>query len=383
MPGVKKNILVFSDWYLPAYKAGGPVKSIAALGFHLKEEFNFYIITSNKDLFESQPYKTVKTNEWNILPNGEHVFYFSDEAFSLKNLKALLQETAYDAVYLNSFFSKRCTIYPLLLKKSGHIKKPVIIAPRGMLSSGALQLKSKKKSAFIALAKLFSLYKDLIWQATSVQEENEIKNIFGAGATILRVSNLSLPPIQQRIEYNKQVNEVKICCVARISKVKNIRFALEVLQSIQTGTIIFDLYGPAEEADYYAACMELAAKLPENIHVSFKGDLQGNEVEQALKQYHLFFLPTLNENFGHAIVEAMQNGCIPLISDRTPWRNLQAQAIGWDIALDEKEKFVAAIQEVLAMPQTAFEERSKAIQQYALTHCMDVANIDLYKKLFL
>lgn len=350
--------------------------------FHLKEEFNFYIITGNKDLFSTEPHKNIKNNEWNTLPNGEHVFYFSDERFSYKNLAALLKDTPYDCVYLNSFFSKRFTIYPLLLKKLDKINKPVVIAPRGMLSGGALQLKSKKKNVFIGLAKLFSLYKNLIWHATSAQEEGEIKNIFGANQTVYKISNLTMPPVESRTDYNKQINEVRICCVARISKVKNILFALEALQGINTGTIVFDLYGPPEEADYYKQCREFAATLPKNITVSFKGDLQGNEVEQVLKKYHLFFLPTLNENFGHAIVEAMLNGCIPLISNTTPWRNLQTQNMGWAIPLNEKEKFIDAINEVLQMNQTQFETKSKAVQQYALTHCMDVANVEAYKKLF-
>ncbi len=350
--------------------------------FHLKDAFNFYIITGNKDLFSTEPHKGIKSNEWNVLANGEQVFYFSDEYFSRKNLAALLKDTAYDCVYLNSFFSKRFTIYPLLLKKLNKIDKSIVIAPRGMLSSGALHLKSQKKNTFIALAKLFSLYKNLTWHATSAQEEGEIKNVFGTNQIIYKISNLTLPPVESRTDYNKQVNELRVCCVARISKVKNILFALEVLQSIHTGTIVFDLYGPPEEADYYKRCTELAATLPKNITVSFKGDLQGNEVEQALKKYHLFFLPTLNENFGHAIVEAMLNGCIPLISNTTPWRNLQSQNIGWDISLNEKEKYTMAINEALQMNQTTFENKSKAVQQYALTHCMDVANIEAYKKLF-
>jgi hypothetical protein len=78
----------------------------------------------------------------------------------------------------------------------------------------------------------------------------------------------------------------------------------------------------------------------------------------------------------------MLNGCIPLISNTTPWRNLQTQNLGWDIALTEKEKYAAAIKEALQMNQTEFETKSKAVQQYALKHCMDVANIDAYKKLF-
>ncbi|MFI5141216.1 MAG: glycosyltransferase, partial [Bacteroidia bacterium] len=349
---------------------------------HLKNDFNFYIITGNKDLFATESHKGVKSNEWNVLPNGEHVFYFSDDFISFKNLRSVVEKVEYDSVYLNSFFSKRFTIYPLLLKKIGAIKKPMLIAPRGMLSSGALNLKAKKKNTFIGLAKLSSLYKNVIWHATSVQEETDIKIIFGTKTSVHKISNLTLPPTKNRTDYSKNSNEVKICCVARISKVKNILFALEVLQNIKTGTIEFDLYGPAEEVDYFKLCKELAAKLPYNITVNFKGDLQGDEVEQTLKNYHLFFLPTLNENFGHAIVEAMLNGCIPLISDTTPWRNLQVQNVGWDIALNEKEKFATAITEVLQLSQTDFEQKSKAVQQYALTYCIDKGAIEAYKNLF-
>lgn len=376
----KKNILIFADWYLPAYKAGGPVKSIAALVFYLKDYFNFYIITGNKDLFSTEPYKGIKSNEWNVLPNGEHVFYFSDDFISFKNLSAVVKNLEYDCVYLNSFFSKQFTIYPLLLKKLGNIKTPILLAPRGMLGSGALSLKSGKKNMFIKLAKATGLYKHIMWHATSIQEENEIKQLFTHH--IKTISNLILPPIKIRTNYSKEVNEVKICFVSRIAQKKNLLFALQVLQTVSAGKITFDIYGPAEEENYYTQCIELAKKLPSNISVNFKGDLQGDEVEQVLKNYHLFFLPTLNENFGHAIVEAMLNGCIPLISDTTPWHNLQALNVGWDIALNQKEKFAVAINEVLQLSQAEFETKSKAAQQYALTKCIDSKAVEAYKSLF-
>ena len=380
--GAKKNILVFIDWYLPAYKAGGPVKSIASLVFHLKEEFNFYIITGDKDLFSAEPHQGIKSNAWNVLHNGEHVFYFSDDQFSLKNLETLVKKIKYDCVYLNSFFSKRFTIYPLWLKKKNTIQTPVILAPRGMLGGGALSLKSKKKNIFIHLAKVIGLYKNIIWHATSLQEENEIKHIFGNQAPINTISNLILFPAESRTDYSKEVNSLKICFISRIAEKKNLLFALQVLQNIKTGSMVFDIYGPAENENYFNACKALANQLPDNINVSFKGDLQGNEVEQTLKQYHIFFLPTLNENFGHAIVEAMLNGCLPLLSDTTPWRNLQAQHIGWDISLNEKEKFAVAINEALQMNETNFEQKSKAAQQYAITNCVDVSANEAYKNLF-
>jgi hypothetical protein len=32
----KKKILVFVDWYLPGYKAGGQIRSVASMVGHLK-----------------------------------------------------------------------------------------------------------------------------------------------------------------------------------------------------------------------------------------------------------------------------------------------------------------------------------------------------------
>src|ERR1700747_1909468 len=108
---VKKNILVLSDWYLPAYKAGGPVKSLAALAHHLKDDFNFFILTSNKDAFSKTPLP-VKADEWITGQHGERVYYLGDEKISMSKLAQVINSIEYDYVYLNSFFSKFFSIYP-------------------------------------------------------------------------------------------------------------------------------------------------------------------------------------------------------------------------------------------------------------------------------
>jgi glycosyltransferase involved in cell wall biosynthesis len=63
----------------------------------------------------------------------------------------------------------------------------------------------------------------------------------------------------------------------------------------------------------------------------------------------LFFLPTLGENFGHAIFEALSSGVPVLISDRTPWQNLASQSAGWSFPLHEPQAFVASIETLAAM----------------------------------
>ena len=46
----KKKILIFIDWFLPGYKAGGPIQSISNFVNHFGTVFDISIITSNKDL---------------------------------------------------------------------------------------------------------------------------------------------------------------------------------------------------------------------------------------------------------------------------------------------------------------------------------------------
>jgi glycosyltransferase involved in cell wall biosynthesis len=64
---------------------------------------------------------------------------------------------------------------------------------------------------------------------------------------------------------------------------------------------------------------------------------------------HLFYFPTLGENYGHVICEALAAGCPALISDRTPWRGLERAGAGWDLPLESPERFRAAIQRAVDM----------------------------------
>ena len=41
----------------------------------------------------------------------------------------------------------------------------------------------------------------------------------------------------------------------------------------------------------------------------------------------MFYFYLQHENFGHVIVESWQNGCPVLISENTPWKNLESQKL--------------------------------------------------------
>ena len=99
------------------------------------------------------------------------------------------------------------------------------------------------------------------------------------------------------------------------------------------GRITFNIFGPLEDMAYWEKCRRIIEKLPANIQGHYQGILDHDEVIRVMAMHDLFFLPTHGENFGHVIVEALAAGCPILISDQTPWRDLEKEGVGWDLPL--------------------------------------------------
>jgi glycosyltransferase involved in cell wall biosynthesis len=348
----KKNILILSDWFLPGYLAGGPIQSIATLTKELGNDFNFKIITTDRDFKSDKAYEIIKPNEWTNFENRT-VFYLSPENLNESFMLELLKNTPHDIIYLNSLFSKNFTINILKWKAKNKITSKIILAPRGMLGNGALAIKALKKKLFLMYAKSFGLFKNIKWQSTSSQESNEIKKRIATNVLISQISNL--PNSLSEIKHiDKKENTLRLCFISRISEKKNLNFAIEVLKKIKNKTIIFDVFGPIEDQTYWNNCLENAKKLPTNITLSYKGILKPFEISSTIGKYHALLLPTQNENYGHIIVETLQHGRPIIISDQTPWRNLENESVGFDIALTDKQKFIEAIEKLSELNQAEF-----------------------------
>ena len=199
----KRKILVFVDWYLPGYKAGGPIRSCANLVSRMEPHFHFKVVTGNCDLGETTPYPEVKSDAWNTLAGGEEVFYCSAKFLTHSNISGLIRNEKPDVIYLNSMFSQWFTLAPLLAARQfGKVK--VVIAPRGMLSPGALGIKSGKKKLFLSFARVMRLFKNVTWHASTELEVNEVKKMFGSKAEVVHAMNLTplpappLPAIEKK-----------------------------------------------------------------------------------------------------------------------------------------------------------------------------------------
>lgn len=368
------------DWFLPGYLAGGPIQSIATLTAQLGDEVNFRIITTDRDFQADKAYTEVPANIWTRY-QGREVFYVSPENMKPEFILDLLLRTPHEGLYLNSLFSRLFTVYPLKWKQQGKLKSRIVLAPRGMLGDGALAIKPLKKKIFLLVAKSLGLFKGITWQSTSAQESSEIRKRIGREARICEVSNLPKPAGQEQ-GIAKHPGELSLCFISRISEKKNLGFAIDILKEVKDVQIRFDVFGPIEDEAYWKACRENAVQLPSSVSLNYKGSLKPEAIGEALGNYHALFLPTQNENYGHIIVEALQHGRPVILSDQTPWRDLEKAQVGFDIPLSDKQGFARAVSVLADLEQAGFDAMCQSCTAYIRKALNAEAIKEQYKTMF-
>lgn len=375
------KILLFVGFYLPGYKGGGPIRTIANMIDKLNDEFNFSVYTSDRDLGDVEPYASVVLDRWQRLGKID-VYYSSLRRYWILKLWKSILDFDGNVIYFNSFFSFKFSILPLIIWRILKPKGSIILGPRGEFSEGALGLKKEKKNSFILVAKFLGIYRNILWHASSEFEAADIRRVMGNNVNVHMAIDLANP--RSKIEIKKRCSSapLRIIFFSRISPKKNLLGAIELLKNVRS-QVIFDVYGPAEDENYWAVCQEAAKFLPSNICFEYLGSLQPMAVPCKLAEYDLFFFPTLGENFGHVIAEALSSGLPVLISDTTPWRGLQEKALGWDIPLDQVSRFVECIDACSAISQEDYLNWRLSIRSWALQNIGNQDAIEQNRRLFL
>jgi len=355
--------------YLPGTKMGGPLTSIKNITTNLSDYFDFYILTFDRDLGETMPYPEIITNNWVKLDNCQ-VCYIRKNKTSFFQIFKHIKELKPDIIYANTLFDPIFSVFIVLAQKLNLMgDKKLIVAPRGELYNEALNFKKWKKMLFLGGAKICRLYKRVDWHATNEQEKLQIIEKLKIEPKRIKVAriipNTTLPQPSDTSNLNETENLLKIVFLARISKDKNLPFALEVLSKVKS-QVQYDIFGPVEDKDIWDKCIAMISLLPQNIKVEYKGMLSCEIVKETLSNYQLFFMPTFAENFGHSIAESLSVGTPVLISDNTPWKGLSEKGLGWDINLEESEKFVEIIESWALTPikiknQLRIARREKAV----------------------
>lgn len=376
-----KRVISFTDYYWPGYKAGGTIRAFMNQVDYLKDDFEFFIVTRDTDYTETTPYKDFPSDRWNSIAPNVNVWYTSSGNQKIKTFSSFFKERNYDVVYIHLLFGLWYSILPLILAKIYNCKR-IIIASHGVLGFGALSVKSSRKKAFLWFSRLIRLYKGTVFHSVIEHETVDIRAHIGKNIKIFQARELprkvSEPPVRKK----KTAGKLTIVTVARIAEEKNQLYALEILNQCSNYDIRYDLIGPVYDEAYWNKCKTLIDSMPGNIQVNYRGSISSEKIMDELQSYDIMLLPTTGENFGHTILESFMAGCPVLISDRTPWRNLEREGTGKDIPLEDPGSFIEAISYFAAMDNVSFETFSANAFNYARAYIanpeMLAENINLF-----
>jgi glycosyltransferase involved in cell wall biosynthesis len=371
----RKRVLVFTGSYLPGYKYGGPIRSVANIVNHLCHEFDFYIATRDRDATDTEPYEGIVPDRWYQV-GGARVLYCS--SFRPSILLGAIADVEPDLIVLNSFLDSY-TIRLMLLRRFGKlVRAPVLLTPRGEFSPGALSIKPAKKTIYRGVAKLFGLFDRLLWQATAAREKQEILDAAPAWKvdpdSIYVAHNICEIARSTTPRPEKHAGEVKLVFISRINVKKNLHFILDALGDVR-GNVHLSIFGPIADYDaaYWEKCRALLNGLPGNIQAEYKGSLDHSDVPRVLHEHHFFVLPTLGENYCHAAVESFVNGTPVVMSDETPWVDLDREHAGFDIPLSDRKGWVDALKRCVEMDQQTYAQYLKGTLEYSMRFAVEDA----------
>ncbi len=328
-------VLVLLGVFCRDIEATGPRQSMINMAHSLSSRFRFRVIGwgSRNDV----------PDRWSML-EGIEFLPLQRWRYGVRRLGRAIRATPHDLLVMNSFFDKQFSLPALLMRRFGLLPRaPALLAPRGEFSPGALTIGRRRKRLYTRLARALGLLDGVSLQVTSQSEAEEARAALpffrGPICVTPNIRTLpALPPHSPRGEGEP----LRVAFLSRIDRKKNLHFALDVLAR-GTTPVEFAIFGPATDEAYWRRCEELARTMPAHVTVRDRRVLSPGDVLAALAGQDLFFLPTLGENYGHAIIDSLLAGTPVLISDQTPWRGLEARRAGWDLPLGDPAPFAAAL----------------------------------------
>ncbi|WP_315637363.1 MULTISPECIES: glycosyltransferase [Microbacterium] len=222
-------------------------------------------------------------------------------------------------MYLNSFFAFKFSIIPAVLHRLGWFKGSVLlIAPRGEFGVGALGLKSVKKRLYLAFAPWLFERSGVYWHASTEDEARDIRGVLPKVRRVLvREDETALPP-EPDPGRERTGDKLRLVFLGRIVPVKGLETLLRGLALVEH-EVDLDVMGPAEDAAYARRCRDIAAALPPQVRVRFRGSMSHDAILEELGNYDVMVLPTRGENFGHVVAEGLSKSLPVFCSSHTPW----------------------------------------------------------------
>ncbi len=357
----KKSILVVTGGYFPGVNFGGIATSRYNFTEAFGDEYDIVIVTRNHDYKTVTPFEGIKSG-YNRYGKAQ-VLYLSDEDFNGASFGKIMDETEPDIVYASGTITTYFYYNKELFAEAKKRNIPVLITPDGDVLDNAMKHKRIKKFGSALFCRLKSAFSGVWFQATTAGEVKNLPKYLG-----IKPERITLIPnmpcvFDSRKNYEKDEGTLKVVFSGRIHPIKNLLFAIKCLCKLKQN-VTFDIYGSMEDVEYWNECKKAIAEAPKNVRIEYKGRLDSAKAREISKDYDCFFLPTVSENYGYVIEEALLCGCPVIISrGTTPWDDVHGVA-GFTAELGDTEAFVSELDRIADMDTTRYNEYTKGLNEY-------------------
>jgi glycosyltransferase involved in cell wall biosynthesis len=338
-----KKLVIITDYYSDDRRGGGISSAINNLSRNLSEEINISLLSFR-----------------NVDGKLRPLFYY----YTLFRLLFLSNVT----VYINGIFNIHCNVLPIFLARFSRNK--LILSPRGMLKSSALN-KSKKKLFFLKLVR-FLLKKSTIIHVTDRSEQSESIYFF---PSFKHIPILDFPPlrIKEFPQRAKESREINLLYIGRIDELKNLYTILVVLKNLSTylrnnvsnstKNIKFTIIGQKADLKYYQKCKKVIDEIVDlkEITISHLEFVPHDDLERYFSNHHIFVSLSKGENFGYTIAESLANAMPVIITPNSPFGKLFDLKIGSVVNGDDLNKVFNEILFYYNMSKVDYDNLSKNI----------------------
>ncbi len=319
------------------------------------KDYDIRILTSNVDV-DGKVLENITPDSWYAYDETTKVLYATKINRSNQILKEI-QVFDPDFIYSIGIFSWHFTCVPMLFGKRRHR----ILSVRGMLHSGALKQKALKKNIYLAGLKTLSFGRRAVFHATDDIEAQYIKEVFGKNVEVKVAANLPnfFIPVPNP---DKEAGTLSLVTICLISPMKNILLILKALL-LSRGKIEYHIYGAIKDEGYWENCLSVISEMKEDVRIVYHGAIKPSGVEKILELYDVYIQPSVSENFGHSMAEALSAGLPVITSNKTPWQSLAENKAGINIKPTE-EDLAAAINKYADMTAADFAEHAIGAARY-------------------
>lgn len=362
--GTPRRLLVVSQYWEPAQLAGG-ARSTARVVASLGEDVETWVVAGDRDVGDAEPWPDLDAG-WSERSGGIQVHHQAWDREAGRRVAAAIAEVRPDVIYLPSLFAPG-SLAVLWRRALGVLRVPVVVAPEGELHPGALAHHAARKRVVVTLVRAAGLGRRLWWRAADDTEAAHLLAALGRRARVRVAPDLHDPPapVPDRVR-RKEPGSARVVLLGSIVPKKKPAHALEMLWPLRHQVQV-DLYGPAVDADEWARCRSVLDRAEPGVAWAAHGPVDHDEVAGIFAAADLFVLPTLGENYGYAIAEALEAGCPVLTSDQTPWRHLLGDGCGWDLPLEPVTAWQDRVREVIGWDDEARSVARRAAVARAAT----------------